>query len=166
MPHPWRHSQSGWTGLWAPDGAIGISVHCRAKWPLRISYNSNGSKILWFHDSTQDSAGQVPWLCSHPLQDPDFLKESVWSLAGRRPALTTQLWAGKGHVCFSDDSVGMVLWWWFFFSSLFLWEFCRLVNGFLAWCFGTEIKVRFGKETRSLENLNIWFGLFSTLLAF
>lgn len=57
----------------------------------------------------------------------------------------------------------MILWEWlvvfvfvgFFFFFLFLWEFCRLVNDFLAWCFGTGIEVRFGKETRSLDNLNI-----------
>ena len=28
MPHPCRHPRSGWMGLWAPDGAVGVSA-CR-----------------------------------------------------------------------------------------------------------------------------------------
>ena len=28
VPHPWRHSRSGWMGLWAPDGAVGVPAHC------------------------------------------------------------------------------------------------------------------------------------------
>ena len=63
--------------------------------------------VLWFHDSTQDSARQVPGLCGHPLQDPDLLKESVWPLTGRRPAMTTELWAGKDMFVFQ-----MILWEW------------------------------------------------------
>jgi len=29
MLHLWRHSRSGWTGLWAPDLAADIPIHCR-----------------------------------------------------------------------------------------------------------------------------------------
>jgi len=33
MPHPWRHSRSGWTGLRAPDGAVGVPAYCRGVGP-------------------------------------------------------------------------------------------------------------------------------------
>jgi len=31
--HPQRHPESGWMGLWAPDGAVGVPAHCKAIGP-------------------------------------------------------------------------------------------------------------------------------------
>lgn len=47
MSHPWRHSRSGWTGLWAPNRAV--DVHSLqgdwTRWPLRVPSNSNDPMI-------------------------------------------------------------------------------------------------------------------------
>ena len=45
MPCPWRHSRSGWMGLWAPDGAIGVPVHCRG---VGLHGSLPAQLILWF----------------------------------------------------------------------------------------------------------------------
>ena len=53
MPHPWKHSRSGWMGLWAtwsswrcPCSLQGV----RARWPLKVPSNTNHSTILWFYE--------------------------------------------------------------------------------------------------------------------
>jgi len=38
MSHPWRHSRSGWMGLRAPDGAVGVTVHCGELDPIVFKY--------------------------------------------------------------------------------------------------------------------------------
>jgi len=52
MPHPWKHSRSGWMGPWA----TWLSFRCFCsvqqswtRWPLRFL---SAWMILWFHDST------------------------------------------------------------------------------------------------------------------
>jgi len=42
-----RHSRSGWTGLWAPDGAVGVPDHCRGVGPDGLQ----GSLPTQFYDS-------------------------------------------------------------------------------------------------------------------
>lgn len=32
-PHPRRYPASGWMGLWAPDGAVGVTAHCTGVGP-------------------------------------------------------------------------------------------------------------------------------------
>ena len=50
MPHPWKHSRSGWMGLWA----TWCSWRCPCswqgdwmRWPLKVPANPNYSTILW-----------------------------------------------------------------------------------------------------------------------
>jgi len=54
MLHSWRHSRSGWTGLWATDVAGGAPVHCREldqmtfKGPFQLNhfYDSDSMNCL------------------------------------------------------------------------------------------------------------------------
>ena len=46
MPRPCRHSRSGWTRLWAPDGAVVVPVHCRGVGLTGLLTVPSNSKIL------------------------------------------------------------------------------------------------------------------------
>jgi len=49
MPHPWKHSRSGWMGLGAGDPIEDAPGHCRVvgtRWPLKVSSNPNHAMIL------------------------------------------------------------------------------------------------------------------------
>ena len=48
MPHPWTHSRSGWTGLWAPAQAVGVAVHCRGVGLDGFYGPLPTQTILWF----------------------------------------------------------------------------------------------------------------------
>jgi len=41
MPCPWRHSRSGWRGLWATESWCWSLQGCWTRWPLRVPSNSN-----------------------------------------------------------------------------------------------------------------------------
>jgi len=51
MPHPWRHSKSGWMGLWALDLSVGVSAHCRRIGPDGLQWSLPIHTIPWFNDS-------------------------------------------------------------------------------------------------------------------
>ena len=54
MPHHWRHSRSGWTGLWATRSSWRQPYSLQGgwtRWPLKVPSNSNYSVILWIYDS-------------------------------------------------------------------------------------------------------------------
>ena len=42
----WRHSRSGWTGLWATQSSCSLQGS-RTRWSLSVLFNS---KMLWFYD--------------------------------------------------------------------------------------------------------------------
>ena len=75
MPHPWKHSRSGWTGLWATwsNGRSSRSLQRGwTRWPSKVPSNPNHSMILWSPKSESllfvavQSADHVQcwrWLC-------------------------------------------------------------------------------------------------------
>ena len=49
MPHPWRHSRPGWTGLWATWSSWRCPCslqRCWARWPLKVPSSPKHSMIL------------------------------------------------------------------------------------------------------------------------
>lgn len=46
-PCPWRHPKSGWTGLWLPNGAVGVSVYCKGldQMAFKSFFQLSGSMI-------------------------------------------------------------------------------------------------------------------------
>ena len=51
MPHPWKHSRSGWTGLWTTWPRWRCPCSLQGHWtrrPLKVPSNSNYCMILWF----------------------------------------------------------------------------------------------------------------------
>jgi len=60
MPQPWRHSRAGKTGLWAPDLAIGIPVHCRELGPFNGSF-----QLKWFYESKTLVIGDLALSAEH-----------------------------------------------------------------------------------------------------
>ena len=87
MPHPWKHSRSSWTGLWATWSSWRCPCLLQGgwtRWPLKVTSNPNHSVILssvfmWlnqalrallssaFHRHLHFSA-KVLWFCSCSLQ--------------------------------------------------------------------------------------------------
>ena len=65
MPHPWRHSKSGWMGLWA----IWSSCRCPCslqeswtRWYLRVTPNSNDPMMVqWFYANQASSCFGLLW---------------------------------------------------------------------------------------------------------
>ena len=47
VPHPWRHSRSGWMGLWAPHGALVVHVGCRGIGPDELEGTLKHQTILY-----------------------------------------------------------------------------------------------------------------------
>ena len=50
MPHPWKHSRSGWTGLWATCSSWRCPCSLQGgwtRWPLKVPSNPNYSMILF-----------------------------------------------------------------------------------------------------------------------
>jgi len=64
VPHPRTHSRSGWTGLWAPDGAVGVPAHCKGVWPRDFYRLPLTPTILWVYNNypTINSITKVGWL--------------------------------------------------------------------------------------------------------
>ena len=67
MPRPWRHSRSGWTGLWEPDRAVGVLVRCRGAGVMTFK---GPFQLKWLYDWTVrgvSHASVVPllglWAC-------------------------------------------------------------------------------------------------------
>ena len=56
MLRPWRHLRSGRTGLWAPDGAVGVSVHCRGAEPDDLERSFATQTILWSYLNIESSS--------------------------------------------------------------------------------------------------------------
>lgn len=86
--HHDRHSRSGWTGLWAPDGAIGVPVYCREldqmvfNEPFQLKgFHDSKCTLLWRHiwgtPGEADLAGMdlVSYHCN-PLHSTDGLQRA------------------------------------------------------------------------------------------
>ena len=55
MPHPKKHSRSGWTGLWATWSRWRCPCslqQCWTRWPLKVPFNPNNSMMFVFHFSS------------------------------------------------------------------------------------------------------------------
>jgi len=51
MPHPWRHSHSGWMGPWPTWCSCRCACSMQGswtRWPLKVPSNSNDSMIQWY----------------------------------------------------------------------------------------------------------------------
>jgi len=51
MPHPWRHSHSGWMGPWPTWCSCRCACSVQGswtRWPVRVYCNSNDYMILWY----------------------------------------------------------------------------------------------------------------------
>ena len=57
VPCPCRHPRSVWMRLWAPDGAVGVSVHCREVGPDDLYKSPPTLTILWFYMNSIPLAG-------------------------------------------------------------------------------------------------------------
>jgi len=58
MPHCWKHSTSGWTGLQAPWSHWRCPCSLQgswARWPLNIPSNPKHSMILWVGNFEKDT---------------------------------------------------------------------------------------------------------------
>ena len=45
--HSWKHWRSGWSRLWAPDGAVGVPVQCRVL--DKMTFKLPTPMIMWFY---------------------------------------------------------------------------------------------------------------------
>ena len=95
VPHPWRHSRSGWMGLWAPW--CGCRCPCSLQgswitWPLRIPSNLNSSVILWSSVLPSSSTGgHAPKTKSNELKRGTCNTESIWERLCYAPPLSMPL---------------------------------------------------------------------------
>jgi len=108
VPHPWGHSRSGWMGLWAPDGAVGVPAYCRgldqvaSKGPFQLNsiwVHSNSYSVLWIYNSTNNESKPKVW----PDQQ-DYTEKNKWEqcppLTGqRRPLRNTSSDSSDGLRC-------------------------------------------------------------------
>ena len=87
----WRHSRSGWMGLWA------ILSSCRCpcslqgswiRWPLRIPSNSNDSMILWI---SLENPYRYSWLSSSGAERCVVREPWGWFWMRRRISSTKKL---------------------------------------------------------------------------
>ena len=79
MPHSWKHSRSGWTGLWATWS--GWRCPCLlqggwTRWPLKVPMNPNYSMLVWFYFHVKSKAGA-------DLLPPEFATED-WPTSSSR----------------------------------------------------------------------------------
>jgi len=59
MPHPWKHSRSGWMGLWSTWSSWRCPCSWQgggARWSLKVPSCTNYALILW-----QSHLQSIPW---------------------------------------------------------------------------------------------------------
>jgi len=89
MPHPWRHSRSGWMGLWATWPSGSSSVHGRGFgkiWSLR---SLSTQSILWFYDTSLSFITHAQNLKPECPLDKNTKHKRVDLLCPTRPGFTT-----------------------------------------------------------------------------
>ena len=89
MPHHWKHSRPGWTGLWATWSSWRCPCSLQEGWTrrtLKFPSNPNHYMILWFTFLTSNSVASWPILGSHaisvPIMQPFFYLMARSTLPG------------------------------------------------------------------------------------
>ena len=80
MPHPWKHSRPGWTGLWTTWSGWRCPCSLQGDWARRSVPTQT---ILWFYEDVKNKA--------HPKTD---ISEHFWSVFCSGYTVSSHVWEG------------------------------------------------------------------------
>ena len=134
MPHPWRHSRSGWMGLWAPRWSCGCHCSLQGSWTTWPLWSFPTQTILWFYEFDQYCCCELTEIKRSPTSAVVLRFPDCWCFK----AITLE------HLLLSLDGI-------FITCSKIVWI---RISGYPSWLFIRRVYMDTNKQNRKKKKRN------------